>query len=270
MSGQTFWRAMGCALLSVAVVKPAVADEQTDRLIREVTAKSASLRSMTGTLTLTTFRNGTLSVSAGTLRLMKPNMALVQIKGPMASAMSSDGKQMIQLMANQYLKAPVNPKGTGLYFSWAYQVPLFFRPSEIFAGFNGWKSSYAGKQKLGGEEFDKLVFVEPGESRFRYTMYVSANKLMKRFEIEMKGQPVRMVSEMSNVKLNPHLTAVDFAFKLPKTARLYEQPKYDANLLQVGKLAEKFDLVGLTQDRVLFDEVVKSKKAVLVNFWFYG
>jgi outer membrane lipoprotein-sorting protein len=217
--------AITCVLL-LAVTTNVKADERSDQLVRQVIAKIATLRSMTGTLAMTGLRDGKTVTASGPFRLMKPNKALVQTKGEMASTLSSDGKEMIVLVASGYYKKEaVDAKGNGLYFSWALQVPAFFTPSEVLAIFKGWKSTYGGKHKLSAGECDKVVFTDPKDSNYHTTFYISPDKVPVRFEMESTTQGLRMTAEMSNIKLKPPLAAADFAYKLPATAKLYEPPK---------------------------------------------
>ena len=48
------------------------------------------------------------------------------------------------------------------------------------------------------------------------------------------------------------------------------EPSFDEKLIPVGKDAPDFQLPQPGGNRIALSDVRKEKKAVLVNFWFYG
>ena len=120
-----------CGLFLVSAVK-VMADERVDRLTAEVIARYAATRSITANITVTSTSDGKSVSASGTLRLLKPNKALVQLKGALESAVASDGKQMIHLRSkDRYTKEPVHDDGSGITFGASMQVPMFFNGSGI-------------------------------------------------------------------------------------------------------------------------------------------
>ena len=263
---QTFVLSLLVTALSIANGR-ARADEQAEKLIREVTTRSASLKSMTGVASITATTGGQKEVLSGAFRLMKPNKAFVEMKGASPLTVSSNGVETILLMpGNQYTKMTPGPKGEGIPTS-VLQVSLFFDPARFFSGLKTYKRSYGGKEKMGGLDYDLLLF---SNDAAKLTFYVGPDKVIKRVKAYSEMQKAAFVSEISNVRLNPSLTKAAFAYTLPRNAKLMETPNYDAKLVAVGEFAEKFDLARLDQDHLTFDDAAKGKKAVLVNFWFYG
>ena len=77
-------------------------------------------------------------------------------------------------------------------------------------------------------------------------------------------------SEIAQLKLNADLADTDFAYTLPPNAKEMQMPDYDAKLVPVGKQVPVFDLLKPNGGKVTLTSALKGKKAVLVNFWFYG
>ena len=56
----------------------------------------------------------------------------------------------------------------------------------------------------------------------------------------------------------------------PKQAVRYDLSDPDGKLIPVGEKAFRFKVPTPDRKRLTLDEILKDKKAVLVNFWFYG
>ena len=122
-----------------------------------------------------------------------------------------------------------------------------------------------------GKQVNAIKFELPNKMALK-TYFDKKSDLVIGSEIsmDMGGEKMSMVAEMINIVPNAKLSAADMRYRLPRTAKKFVQPDYNAKLLPVGKLAEKFDLVSLKGDHITLDSAAQNKKAVLVNFWFYG
>jgi outer membrane lipoprotein-sorting protein len=246
-------------------------DERAAQLVREITAKAASFRTLSGNLRMVNQFGKTKMSSTGTVRLKKPNLALIVMKEKVfGDTVSSDGKTVTNLMGGeQYMKMPADPTGSNINMGWAYPVTMFFSPTEILKHMSSAGLTYGGTETVGGVTYDRLISKDDMSTT---TLYVRPDRLVTRVRIDVKqeSQSLAVSAELTDVKVNGPIRAADLAFRLPKTAKLYKQPDFDAKLLRVGAMAEKFDLVALQGDNITLDRVAKGKKAVLVNFWFYG
>lgn len=242
------------------------ADDQANRLVNEVIAATSAAKSLTADISLYEKVKGKLITGTGKAKLKRPNLALVTVAGgPAAETVVSDGKTLTMLMPdNQYMQMPVEPNGKNINLAWA-PINLFFHPQTL----KDMPLSYAGKETIGARTYEVL---EQKAAEQTTRIYVDSSKLITRLTVDVKqgDQTFAVGAELASVKLNVPLTASDLAFQLPKTAKLYKQPDYNAKLIPVGKMAEKFDLMGLAEKHVTLDDAGAGKKAVLVNFWFYG
>ena len=153
---------------------------------------------------------------------------------------------------------------------------MFF--SGQFTGFGpGTKliPSYSGKETVEGTEYD--VVKMSGTQPFTYTtrLFIAPSKLVTRMDMVLTqgGQSAKLDAVLKNVKVDPPLADAAFAFAPPKGATLFKPPSlddYNKNLLPVGSAAPRFALSSPTGGKVALDDILKGKKAVLVNFWFYG
>jgi hypothetical protein len=69
------------------------------------------------------------------------------------------------------------------------------------------------------------------------------------------------------------MTAKQFAFVAPKgytAMKRPEPPDYEKGLVAVGKPAPDFNLPQVGGVNLALSDLLKEKKAVLVNFWFHG
>jgi len=257
------------ALTSTAV--RASGDDRADALINEVVKKSASVRSLTATLTMTQQEGGSSQSSTGPAKLLKPNKGLIALKGnAVTTTIASDGKTVINLMSgNRYIKMPAVPKGGNIMVGWAFPVSMFFDLKAGLASLGDGPIAYGGTETVNGIPYDVLVKTDDNST---VKLFVNPDKVVTRATIEIKQekQVYTLGAELTNLKLNAPVTAADIAFTVPKTASLYKPPDYNSKLIPVGKLAEKFDLVALKGDHITLDDAARGKKAVLVNFWFYG
>ncbi len=257
--------------LCLAFVPNCRADSQLDAILHRIEAKSASLKSLKGTVTVYQVQGSTRISSSGTFCLKKPNFALIVVKGKqLNSTVFADSKQVLTFLdSNQYMTQAPDPKGRNISLMWALQIGIFFDAPTMVSQFAGMKMAHAGRETVGGETFDLLSLDDSTSSA---KLFVDRSGIVRRLVLKegVASGTTTLGAEISNIRENPDLAPSDLAFQIPTTAKEYKQPDYTAKLIGVGQLAEKFDLTGLDQDRITLDSAGAGKKAILVNFWFYG
>jgi len=246
------------------------ADEKADKLVQEVTAKSATLRTLSGRVTIFQVADGKRVASSGTFYLKKPNRALITLKGgPLAMTLASDGVSMTTCFGNQYMKTTADPRGKNINVGWAYPITMFFDPVGAMLQMGKGDRSLGATETIDGLACSTVLFRDGDNS---VKIYVGPDRVLRHALMEMKqgDKKYSLGADLADVRINAPVTAAQLAFNLPKNAKKYEQPDYNAKLIAVGKFAEKFDMAALDQDRLTFDDAARGKRAVLVNFWFYG
>jgi outer membrane lipoprotein-sorting protein len=250
------------------------ADEKADALLGEVMAKTKAATTLKADMEMTLSGEGKDIKSTGTVTLKKPNLARIQLTGPIAQTIASDGKTLWTLnAAGSYRKAPADPQGRNINTLWAFPVAFFFQPNTNFFGpASSPRTRYVGADTIGGKTFQ--VVEVSGEKPMPHTvlMYIGPDKLFHRTVVALKqgDKTMTYTAALSNVETGAPVAAAAFAYTPPKTAKPYEPPNYEANLVPVGKKAPAFDLPTPAGGKLALENTLKNKKAVLVNFWFYN
>lgn len=81
------------------------------------------------------------------------------------------------------------------------------------------------------------------------------------------------IARFSNLVLGGEIADSDFVFSPPAGYKRQEQPAmpdYDAKLLKVGSKAPDWTLKMPDGKTMTLTQALKGKKALILNFWFYG
>jgi outer membrane lipoprotein-sorting protein len=282
--------ALGTALasLSLTVCQAAPvkkqANKQSDRQAGAVLQRSAAVYkkaiALQASLTGTMSAGGQNQTFEMQVRLKKPNLLRVEMGEPQPMEVVSDGANMWALMKSrdQYTKSPADP--TGRRLAPFPMISVFYARSvdELKATlFEDARTSvrYVGKKTVDGRTYDVLEATRSmrGTGTSKTTVHVAPNGLAERVSVASKfgDQQQTMTMVLKNVKLDPPLTAADFKFNPPQTARLMDPSAgMDAGLVAVGAEAPKFTIPDPQGGDVSLEHTLKDKKAVLINFWFYN
>lgn len=276
MNYRLFPSSIGAGLLgsslAMLLFAPALshADEKGDAILKAAFEKLHAAKTLSMDVSISNSFALT-KIQKGTVVAKKPNFLRAELMKQGGVLMVSDGKNSYQLPngSKQYFKSPVDAKPQEMQGFWEGEVDSFFGG---VAGLKGVETTYSGHEKVGGVECD--VVIAKKESRtFRYSVGTSDHLIYRNeFTIgkDQTGKEVKQTSLITNIKLNAAIGAKVFAFAPPPGAKLYEQPDYNAKLVAVGKAAPAFSLPSPHGETVSLASAKKDKKAVLVNFWFYG
>ncbi|MBV9470928.1 MAG: redoxin domain-containing protein [Abitibacteriaceae bacterium] len=272
------------SLVVTAFVSFAVAvraDEGADALLKDVATATNAVQTLTANLTLSkqsgdkTPRN-----SYGTIRLMKPNYAFIQLGAPIRQNIASDGKTLWTLMTtrDEYLKSPVDANGSNITAKWAFPVQLFFNPDVMAVGGTRYKktTTLSADETIRGESYNVVTVnvtdSEKKEPDQRLKLYIGTDKLIHRTVLEenKNDRVYRWSAVLNEMQVGATLTPATFAFHLPEDAELYKADPYLKYLLKVGKTVPDFALPIPNGGQVSLSQMLQGKKAVLVNFWFAG
>jgi outer membrane lipoprotein-sorting protein len=271
---------LGAASLAALLAPGARADEKADALLKQVAEKTRATKTLSADLTLSMQRpDGGQNMNAqGTVKLMKPNYAHIAVKGAgMPQVMASTGKDFYVLLPdNQYQKTAATPGGSNINLLWAMPIAYFFNPGTAalapFGQGPDVKTSYLGPQTVNGTKMEAVAVTGEKPIPHKITMMIGPEKLFRQVRVELtqEGQTTRYEAALNNLKTGAPMTAAAFAYTPPKTAKLYEAPNLEKNLVAVGKKAPAFALPTPQGGTLALENTLKDKKAVLVNFWFYN
>jgi outer membrane lipoprotein-sorting protein len=264
---------VGAALLTLGGV--ASADQKSDALFQKAREALSSARTLEAEVVQRFEAGDQKGGYTANVRLMKPNLGEVVIKpegGRPGETTISDGKNLYRIMPGQkqYMRMPANPKGVGGLAGFFMPLKAFFEPEALAAG-AGHKS--AGMKEVDGKSYEVVQFTssQPPEGPTRY--YFDENGLLAGMEIDLKDGPREGIFRLwlKNLRLNAPLTEKQFAYTPPAGFKLHDPfAELNAALLKVGTSAPDFRLPQPDGGNLSLSGVRKGKKAVLINFWFYG
>jgi peroxiredoxin/outer membrane lipoprotein-sorting protein len=260
--------------LMATVIPSAYADAPADALLAKVAAASLHSHTLRADLKLSRGPAGTPPITAtGTILLMRPNLALIRMKGndeKVPLTLASDGTSLFSFPTPEtYSKVAIDPQATQINEPW-WALPLRYFFTQSYAVFPGVKDAditthMLPDQTLHGQLFH-IVAVD-GTQPFPYVekIYITENDLLERTVVQFGA--LGFSAELTNVKLDEPLTRNAFRFLPPKTATL-KQDDPTATMLAIGSSAPPFSLPSVTGDRTSLTQARRGMKATLVNFWY--
>lgn len=258
------------------------ADKRGEALLREVTQATKKVKSLTATMKGSYRFGGETRTMTGKVSMQRPNLAHIEINAqPTKQLVVSNGKDLYIVLAaqKQYIKQKAMPGGdniqggiiSGMFFNPDIKAMLmnFTRGSTV-------SPNLKGTEVRNGVKYQVVEMASNDASKTRVRVYVGPKKLLEGIVLEQsfQGQNVKMEEFLTNVKVNTKLASKLFAYKPPAGYKPYETPappSYDAKLLAVGAEAPAFELTKPDdKSKVSLAKMLEGRKAVLVNFWFYG
>jgi outer membrane lipoprotein-sorting protein len=249
------------------------ADERGTAILRAAFQKMHNARTLSAEISTRVEMPGRApSATQGKVLAMKPNYLRVEMKGRNAPLYVADGKNYYSYADGQpvYFKMPLDKNPTELNGQWEGEIDGFFGGAKNLSRLS---ATYIRSEVVAGIDCH-LVKAEMKNPN-RVVVYAVGKKdsLIHRAEMEMhlgESQVSKQTNRLTNIRLNIALTARNFAFNPPKTAKLYEPPNYEAKLVPVGQEAPNFTLPSPAGGQIALSEALRGKKALIVNFWFYG
>ena len=266
------WALLACAATLTALA--AQADEKADALLQKAREASAGAKTLQADLVYEVQSDDAKGGYSGAVRLMKPNYAYFKTSNLPNRQVSilSDGKNRYQVMEaqKQYLRGAIQPGGQNVGIGGPYSpVTGFF---DLTGNAAGGERKYVGKETLEGREYEVVEITGGPRPEQVRRFYVGPSGLVEGAVVTLGNSEMQRTYRtwLKNVKLDQPMKAEEFAFAPPEGFRPYEPPNFEKNLLAVGKEAPDFNLPQPEGNRLSLSDTVKEKKAVLINFWFYG
>jgi len=274
-------------LVGLACFAPfcARADEKGERILRESFRKLHEAQSMTAELTTERKMTGQPGMSGkGTITLKKPNRINVTLSRQAGSRTEkltfvSDGKNYFTYTegAKTYMRQPTPQSPTDFGGDWEGEIDAFFGGETNAEKVN---ADFAGMETLAGIPCDLIRVTAKREGDSRVFTYAIGQKDRLIYRSSWTAKVDEKVSltqtnRLRNIKLNGPVPASLFAFVPPRDATLYDPQaalrEMEAKLVAVGTEAPAFELTDpQTRSRISLAKMLEGRKAVLVNFWFYG
>ncbi len=250
------------------------AEEQAETLVQQFAGAELKTRAFSADIELT-YRNAEgMHRNVGTLKLMKPNYALINLKGDYpVEVLASDGKSVfIVADPTKYKQQKSDPRGANIDSPW-FGMPFRYFFTQSINPFGPDPDTtaiihYTGEETIQGEVFKVLVV--NGKKPMPYTAryYFGRDNLMHRSAVDF-GMPPKQTSftaTLTNIRTNSKMAVADFRFSPPKNATLDEG--FEDKMLALGRDAPDFSLPTPTGRKQSLTKIIKGKKATLINFWF--
>lgn len=263
-----------CAGLLLMCALSAQADDKAQRLVQDMAAATKALTTLTADIELNYQTPGSpLNKSAGTFKAMRPNYALLTVKGTPTLTLSSDGASRVVLNeAQKYTQAPADKAGKNLDEPW-WGLPFRYFFTQSLNPFGTQPDTtavfrYVGSKSEKGEELQIVEVKGSQPMPYVLTLSIGSDKLLHRTEVVFPGNQgnASFGATLTRIKTNSRLKASGFRYQPPKTAVL--DAGFEKKLLAVGKQAPEFDLPTATGERLSLTQISKGTKATLINFWY--
>lgn len=271
-------------LASVAALS-AQADEKGEKILREAFRKLHKAQSLTADLITERKMTGQPDMPGkGTVALKKPNFLNVTLSSQANARTTkqtyvSDGTNYFNYFegAKNYMRQPAakNPKEfTG---DWEGEIDAFFGGEATADKYN---ADFAGTETLEGIPCDliRITWKQEGGNRVLTYAIGQKDRLIHRTSWTAKvneNATLVQTNKLKNIKLNGSVATSAFAFVPPAGVKLYDPQvamrEMEAKLVKVGEDAPAFELTDpQAKKRFSLGKMLDGRKAVLVNFWFYG
>ncbi len=266
---------IAATLLLLGVSRSAASDPEA--LLKKHRDTVGTVKAVRGTWGSSLAVRGEKAMSfTGDFLLQRPSMGKMVINNPdgRKQIMLSDGKSIVIEMPEmkQYVKISADDDSPqlGQILGPPVTSPLALLLAEKNL-LEGYTFEDAGSKTIDKREFQVVKATREREPK-KLTLFFGTSGLIEGIEsdLSMAGEPAHLRTWMRNLQLNPAFKPKQFAYTPPKGFQAIVQPDFNKSLLAVGKTAPDFKLPMPGGGEYSLAEALKDKKAVLVNFWFYG
>ena len=143
------------------------------------------------------------------------------------------------------------------------------------------RMTYAGTRTMDGVEYRIVDITDTGTMRWSRQLYIGPDDLIRRIDGSYESLVRRSDAEdriittkdktvLARLDASATFDDSDFAFVPPASAKLIIRPDATAGMIPVGKTVPSLTIPLLTGGEIALQELAAKRKAVLINFWFYG
>jgi peroxiredoxin len=279
------WAAGVLAALACATPAAARADKAGEALLEKCVVAEGKLKSLQASFTLRQEMAADSRSVHGTMKLLKPNRALITMQGAQASdsrTLASDGRQFTTYFSadNEFQREAADPSGGNIGRAVCTEVTAFYNPdvlNQIRAQGAGIK--IAGTKSIGGVECKELR-VTGGAAGSMLALFVGPDLLLHGVTLAYDSRAGRSVTEsrLTDMRPNTAFTVTSMAFSLPRSAKPYQERVADtrpssgtdpaeSGLLPIGSKAPDFQLPRPEGGKLTFSSIYARQKATLLCFW---
>ncbi len=262
---------LAALLLAIPQASPA----QASPLLQQMTAAAAAQRTLSADLTISWNGAGTPKQSTGTIRLSKPNLAIIRLSGDYSlHLLTSDGtSRFLSEAAATYTQAPTSPHGETIDTPW-WALPVRFFFTQSLNPFGPKPDPTATYETLAPQTIDGItyqVLLVHGSSPmggYSAKLFFNPQNLLARSSVEFGSGPnaARFDAQLTHIVLNRPQARGTFAF-VPAPGQVLAATT--DNMLPLGTPAPDFTLPTTTGDPIKLSADRQGARATIINFWYY-
>ncbi len=257
-----------CALAVSSFAFSQQKDVKADKVLHEVIDKYAEMKTFSGSFDLTQGLTGQAPVKmSGTFLAEKPRKYAINFTGLIDMRFDCDGKSVLAYFKGQnaYFLVPLDDYALSMTATSVPPLTFFFNQHKLVAP--GTTSKYLGEETFNGEKCD-LIEQQLGTATIH--LDINPQRLIVHLTVhsEQAGQKMDVEASIRSARVNQPTQEGSFDTAPIKGATNVPMPRADANSPTEGQQAPDFELPSMPGKTLKLSEILKSHKAVLIDFWF--
>lgn len=248
---------------------------QVSETVAKAAAQSRQFASLSGTIELTWKPGPVMKKSEGTIQLARPNRGRIALRGDYPEVLLvSDGKtRYFAADESHFQTVAIDAQGTGVDSPW-WGLPFrFFFTGSVnpFGEKADPSATYRDIAAQAGQDSSLREVQVTGNSPmggYSERLFFTAAGDLVESSVQFGEGPNAAIfkAKLTNVS---HKAVAAAAFRFKPLAGQVAEGKTD-NMLAVGASAPTFTLPSPEGKQVELAQLMKGRKAVLVNFWYYN
>lgn len=272
---EIWWRLAIAVLLALNVNFSGEAQESAQVFAAKMSQAARNQRTLDANIEFTWKTSAGLKKASGTVRLMKPNYALIKLTGdyPLRT-LASDGTTRYLAPDNEsYRQEPMDPHGEKVDTPWwGFPFRFFFgQPLNPFAAAPNATEQLDTvlSEPIDGRQFRVLQAHGTGPMGEYTAQFFFYKDVLERSIVQFGGGMKSGMFEvkLSNVHVNVPYLVSSFRF-VPGPG--LKSTSISSGMLSIGEPAPDFTLPTPDGKHLTLSALRRGKKATLVNFWYYN
>lgn len=273
--GEIQWRLAIAVLLALSVTFSCEAQESAQIFAGKMAQAARNQLTLDADIQFTWTTSSGVKTASGTIRLMKPNYALIKLTGdyPLRTLASDGTTRYLAPDDKSYTQEPMDPHGEKI------DTPWWGFPFRFFFGQNLNPFATAPNateqldtvvsEPLDGRQFRILQAHGTGPMGEYTAQFFFYRDVLERSIVQFGAgtKSGKFEVTLNNVHVNGPYLANSFRF-VPATGQ--KSTSVSSGMLSIGETAPDFTLPTPEGKQLTLSTQRRGKKATLVNFWYYN
>lgn len=272
---EIWWRLAVAVMLTMSVTLSCEAQESAQIFVQKMSQAAHNQRTLNADIQFIWKTSTGTKAASGTIRLMKPNYALIKLTGdyPLRVLASDGTTRYLAPDDKSYTQEPIDPHGEKIDTPWwGFPFRFFFGQSlNPFATVTNATEQLDTvlSESVDGRQFRVLQAHGNGPMGEYKAQFYFFGDVLERTIVQFSSGTKSGVFEakLSNVHVNVTYSARSFHF-VPVAGQ--EPASISSGMLAIGEKAPDFTLPTPEGKPLTLSTQLQGKKATLVNFWYYN